>query len=315
MSSQDIRNLWVRFFEAHGHRRIPSSSLIPVGRPDAAVHHGRHGAAQALVHGPGRTAGAPPDLDPEVLPHQRHRGGGRRTATAPSSRCWATSASATTSSRRSSPGPGSCSRRRGRKGWAWTSRASGRRSTWTTTSRTTCGARWACRRSASAATARRRTTGSWGAIGPCGPNTEINYDFGADKGCLRPDCAPNCENPKPDGSGECDRFLELWNLVFMTLYQDGRRHPDAPAAAQRRHRRRLRALGDAAAVERGRRLGGQAQRLAGPGHPADESTTRTSGGRSCGRSASLSASLTRRRTPKSSERCASSATMRAPRRS
>jgi hypothetical protein len=55
----------------------------------------------------------------------------------------------------------------------------------------------------------------------------MNYDFGADKGCLRPDCAPNCENPLPDGSGECDRFLEFWNLVFMTLYQaeDGTRTP------------------------------------------------------------------------------------------
>jgi alanyl-tRNA synthetase len=33
MSSRDIRDLWVRFFEARGHKRIPSSSLIPVGDP------------------------------------------------------------------------------------------------------------------------------------------------------------------------------------------------------------------------------------------------------------------------------------------
>ncbi len=66
-----------------------------------------------------------------------------------------------------------------------------------------------------------------GPVGPCGPNSEINYDFGADLGCLRPDCRPNCENPLPAGSGTCDRFLELWNLVFMTLYQaeDGSRTP------------------------------------------------------------------------------------------
>ncbi len=64
-----------------------------------------------------------------------------------------------------------------------------------------------------------------GAVGPCGPNTEINYDFGADQGCGRPDCHPNCEEPMPDGSGPCDRFIELWNLVFMTLFQaeDGSR--------------------------------------------------------------------------------------------
>ena len=65
-----------------------------------------------------------------------------------------------------------------------------------------------------------------GAVGPCGPNTEINYDFGAGQGCGRPDCHPNCEQPMADGS-PCNRFIELWNLVFMTLYQaeDGTRTP------------------------------------------------------------------------------------------
>lgn len=45
-----------------------------------------------------------------------------------------------------------------------------------------------------------------GDTGPCGPCTEILIDRGADKGCLKPDCAPGCS---------CDRFLEVWNLVFM----------------------------------------------------------------------------------------------------
>jgi alanyl-tRNA synthetase len=65
-----------------------------------------------------------------------------------------------------------------------------------------------------------------GAVGPCGPNTEIYYDFGAGQGCRHPDCDPSCERPK-DGGGPCDRFIELWNLVFMTLYQDddGSRRP------------------------------------------------------------------------------------------
>jgi alanyl-tRNA synthetase len=51
-----------------------------------------------------------------------------------------------------------------------------------------------------------------GGAGPCGPNTEIYYDFGADQGCGQPDCAP----PTHD----CGRFLEIWNLVFMALYQE-----------------------------------------------------------------------------------------------
>jgi alanyl-tRNA synthetase len=47
---------------------------------------------------------------------------------------------------------------------------------------------------------------SMGDTGPCGPCSEIHYDQGEDFGCGKPDCAPGCD---------CDRFLELWNLVFM----------------------------------------------------------------------------------------------------
>jgi alanyl-tRNA synthetase len=47
---------------------------------------------------------------------------------------------------------------------------------------------------------------SMGDVGPCGPCTEIHYDRGAQYSCGRPECSVNCE---------CDRYLELWNLVFM----------------------------------------------------------------------------------------------------
>ena len=64
--------------------------------------------------------------------------------------------------------------------------------------------------------------------GPCGPCSEIHYDSGPEHGCgplVTPDeltsaqrngtemppCHPNCE---------CERFVELWNLVFMQFYQD-----------------------------------------------------------------------------------------------
>jgi alanyl-tRNA synthetase len=55
---------------------------------------------------------------------------------------------------------------------------------------------------------------SVGGPGPCGPDTEIFFDWGEDVGCLRPECAPGCE---------CERFLEIWNLVFMEfeLHADG----------------------------------------------------------------------------------------------
>ncbi|PHR24623.1 MAG: alanine--tRNA ligase [Desulfotalea sp.] len=45
-----------------------------------------------------------------------------------------------------------------------------------------------------------------GDTGPCGPCSEIHIDQGIEAGCGRPECALGCD---------CDRFLELWNLVFM----------------------------------------------------------------------------------------------------
>ncbi len=47
--------------------------------------------------------------------------------------------------------------------------------------------------------------------GPCGPCSEIIIDQGSGIGCGKPDCAVGCE---------CDRFLELWNLVFMQYNRD-----------------------------------------------------------------------------------------------
>ena len=47
---------------------------------------------------------------------------------------------------------------------------------------------------------------SEGPNGPCGPCSEIFYDFGPEVGCRRPECDPDCD---------CGRFSELWNLVFM----------------------------------------------------------------------------------------------------
>ena len=66
--------------------------------------------------------------------------------------------------------------------------------------------------------------GPAGDEGPCGPCSELHYDYGAEYGCLRDDCAPNCTNVMDDGV-VCDRYVELWNLVFMQYYHhlDGTR--------------------------------------------------------------------------------------------
>jgi alanyl-tRNA synthetase len=57
-----------------------------------------------------------------------------------------------------------------------------------------------------------------GETGPCGPCSELVIDQGEGVGCGRPECAVGCE---------CDRFLELWNLVFMQFNRDaeGKLHP------------------------------------------------------------------------------------------
>ncbi|MDO5118305.1 MAG: alanine--tRNA ligase-related protein, partial [Eggerthellaceae bacterium] len=44
-----------------------------------------------------------------------------------------------------------------------------------------------------------------GPTGPCGPCSELYFDQGPEVGCGSPDCAPGCD---------CDRFLEYWNCVF-----------------------------------------------------------------------------------------------------
>ncbi|MCI0791751.1 MAG: alanine--tRNA ligase, partial [Chloroflexi bacterium] len=69
--------------------------------------------------------------------------------------------------------------------------------------------------------------GPAGNEGPCGPNTELFYDFGDDRGCGESDCGPNCEHIMNEQGEVCDRFVELWNLVFMQFYHnlDGSRTP------------------------------------------------------------------------------------------
>ncbi len=57
-----------------------------------------------------------------------------------------------------------------------------------------------------------------GPNGPCGPCSEIFFDWGEDAGCKKPECSPACD---------CKRFSEIWNLVF-TQYD---RQPDGSLTA------------------------------------------------------------------------------------
>ncbi len=48
--------------------------------------------------------------------------------------------------------------------------------------------------------------------GPCGPCSEVYYDRGPEHGCGKPDCKVGCD---------CDRYMEIWNLVFSQYDSDG----------------------------------------------------------------------------------------------
>jgi len=52
---------------------------------------------------------------------------------------------------------------------------------------------------------------SMGDTGPCGPCSEIHIDRGEKHGCGKPDCQVGCD---------CDRYLEIWNMVFMQYNRD-----------------------------------------------------------------------------------------------
>ena len=64
-------------------------------------------------------------------------------------------------------------------------------------------------------------------VGPCGPCSEIHVDRGPAFGCGQPDCKVGCD---------CDRFMEIWNLVFIQFYccllytSSGRRISSPPRA-------------------------------------------------------------------------------------
>ncbi|MGI6030936.1 MAG: alanine--tRNA ligase [Eubacteriales bacterium] len=51
--------------------------------------------------------------------------------------------------------------------------------------------------------------------GPCGPCSEIYYDRGEKYGCGKPDCTVGCD---------CDRYMEVWNNVFTQFDNDGKGH-------------------------------------------------------------------------------------------
>ena len=63
--------------------------------------------------------------------------------------------------------------------------------------------------------------------GPCGPCSEIYYDRGEKYGCGKPGCTVGCD---------CDRYIEIWNIVFSQFNNDG--HGQLHRACPEEHRHR-----------------------------------------------------------------------------
>ena len=61
--------------------------------------------------------------------------------------------------------------------------------------------------------------GPAGETGPCGPCTEIHYDFGKQYSCGKKNCGPDCD---------CERYTEIWNLVFTQYNYDGGKYNVLP---------------------------------------------------------------------------------------
>ena len=234
MTANEIRQSFLDYFARHGHRVVPSSSLVPGDDPTLLftnagmnqfkdVFLGKETRDYTRAHDRRRSACA------SAASTTTSTTSGRRCGITRSSRCSATSRSATTSRRTRSRSRGSCSPTSGSsmpdrlfptifKGEAgiprddeafaiWTPLRAGvadhRARRWPTTS-----GRWATPARAAAA---RRSTTSAATTCPCDEPV-----------CRGVECS-------------CDRYVEVWNNVFMEFDRASRRHAQSAARAIDRH--------------------------------------------------------------------------------
>ncbi len=210
-SVSDIRRTFLEYFRSNGHEVVASSPLVPRNDPTLMftnagmvqfknVFTGLETARPIRARRPRRNACAP------AASTTTSRMWATPRATTPSSRCWATSRSATTSRNTRSSSRGTCSSRNS---------ACPRTSCWSRCSTPTTRRRDTGRRSrafpTTGSSASPTSDNFWamGETGPCGPCSEIFFDHG--------EGIPGGPPGSADQDG--DRFIEIWNLVFMQFEQ------------------------------------------------------------------------------------------------
>ncbi|MBI2863571.1 MAG: alanine--tRNA ligase [Chloroflexi bacterium] len=208
VTSDEIREAFLKFFEEKGHTRIPSSSLVP------------HGDPTLLLTNAGMVQIKPYFLGEATPPNNR---------LISSQKCFRTtdiekvgdSSHLTFFEMLGNFSVGDYFKREA-IGWAWefvTERLGIPPDRLVTTVFTDDDEAYGLWREMGVPAERifryGEAEGNWwgpaGETGPTGPCSEIHYDFGEEFACGKPNCGPSCD---------CDRFLELWNLVFMQYYQD-----------------------------------------------------------------------------------------------
>lgn len=211
MTSNEVRETFLRFFEEKGHKIIPSSSLIPRGDPTL------------LLTNAGMVQFKPYFLGEEVPPSLR---------LASCQKCFRTSDIASVGDSRhltffemlGNFSVGDYFKREA-IGWAWefvTQRLKLPPQRLWATIFLDDDESFGYWREVGVPEERILRFGEednfWGPAGdsgPCGPCSEIHYDFGEEVGCGKPSCRPNCD---------CGRFSEIWNLVFTQYNQDKAGH-------------------------------------------------------------------------------------------
>ena len=227
-----VRRTFLDYFS----RRPTSGGRERVARPaersDAAVHQRRDEPVQGRLHRQGasrRARARPPRRSAcaRAASTTTSRTWAAPRATRRSSRCWATSRSATTSSPTRSRSPRSCS--------PSVYGIDPKRLVYTGARVADDEARALWRKVAGVGDDRIISLGDkdnfWpmGETGPCGPCSEIHFFQGDDIPCAIEASGGTCAGPACD----CDRWVEIWNLVFMQYEQVGAGRPP-PAARSRR---------------------------------------------------------------------------------